>query len=69
MLKLNPFSQLEIPALLEYKCLLSLLIRYFAFHDANVTIETKFSATMQPRVVGSEDEGAQLPLRITLAED
>ncbi|KJA16707.1 hypothetical protein HYPSUDRAFT_47076 [Hypholoma sublateritium FD-334 SS-4] len=56
-------------ALLEYKCLLSLLIRYFVFHDANVTIETKFSATMQPRVVGSEDEGAQLPLRITLAED
>jgi len=56
-------------ALLECKCFLAMLVRHFVFHDTNVPIEPKFSATMQPRIVGREEEGAQLPLRITLVED
>ncbi|KAK7043905.1 hypothetical protein VNI00_008071 [Paramarasmius palmivorus] len=56
-------------ALLEYKCILAMLIRNFEFWDTGVEIETKFSATMQPRVVGKEEEGAQLPLRVTLVEN
>ena len=46
-----------------------MLVRNFSFHDTNVTIEAKFSATMQPRIVGREEEGAQLPLRITLVDN
>ncbi|ESK84361.1 cytochrome p450 [Moniliophthora roreri MCA 2997] len=56
-------------ALLEYKCILAMLIRNFEFWDTGAEIETKFSATMQPRVVGKEAEGAQLPLKVTLVEN
>lgn len=46
-----------------------MLVRNFSFHDTKVTIEPKFSATMQPRIVGREEEGAQLPLRIRLVDN
>jgi hypothetical protein len=55
-------------ALLEYKCLLAMLVRKFSFQDTNATLEPKFSATIQLRIVG-EEEGAQLPLRIKMVDN
>lgn len=45
------------------KVLLFAYIRAFEFEDV-VPIETRFSATMQPRVIGKPEEGTQLPLRL-----
>jgi len=53
-------------ALLELKVFVSAVVRNFQLHDTQATIETKFSATSQPRIVGRENEGAQLPIRVTL---
>jgi len=44
-------------------------MRTFVFHDTGDVIESKFSATLQPRVVGREKEGCQLPVRVTFVSD
>jgi len=56
-------------AILENKCIVATIIRNFVLHNDNVTIENKHSSTLQPRVLGREKEGSQLPLRVTLFEN
>jgi hypothetical protein len=56
-------------AILENKCIVATIIRNFVLHNDNVIIENKHSSTLQPRVLGREKEGSQLPLRVTLFEN
>ncbi|KDQ09988.1 hypothetical protein BOTBODRAFT_178543 [Botryobasidium botryosum FD-172 SS1] len=71
----NLFAFLEGPrmclgfrlALLEYKFMLTSLIKTFVFHDTGAKIEAHWSNTLQPKVVG--EEGVNLPLRVTLADN
>jgi len=56
-------------ALFEYKVLLASMIRNFVFHDSDVQLEFKFCGSLQPRVIGRESEGVQIPIKISLVED
>lgn len=56
-------------ALYEYKVILSSLVRRFEFHDSKIDLEFRVSGSLQPRVVGREDEGVQLPIRMTLVQE
>lgn len=47
------------------KVILASFIRNFEFHDTGAIIHARFSTTLQPYVVGEEDKGTQLPLRIS----
>jgi len=53
-------------AVLEFKIILSSLIRTFVFHDTGADIEFVFSTTLQAKIVGKEE--ASLPLRVTFVE-
>lgn len=55
-------------AILEFKVILTTYLRHFEFHDTGATVKAKFSATLQPYVVGEEAKGCQLPLRISLID-
>ncbi|KAG9109692.1 hypothetical protein FRC07_008273 [Ceratobasidium sp. 392] len=55
-------------AILEFKVILATYIRHFVFHDTGATVKQKFSTTLQPYVVGEEDKGGQLPLRVSLVD-
>ncbi|KIJ56541.1 hypothetical protein M422DRAFT_62521 [Sphaerobolus stellatus SS14] len=50
-------------AVFEWKILMSMFIRNFAFRDTDADIIPRFSTTLQPQVVGRN--GVQLPLKIT----
>lgn len=50
------------------KVILTTYLRHFEFHDTGATVKAKFSATLQPYVVGEEAKGCQLPLRISLID-
>ena len=52
-----------VAAVFEIKVLLMVYIRAFQI-DEVAPIDTRFSATIQPRRVGHEDEGANMPLRL-----
>lgn len=52
-------------AVFEMKVLLMAFIRAFEF-EAVADIETRMSATIQPRVVGRQEDGACMPLRVRL---
>ncbi|KZV98142.1 cytochrome P450 [Exidia glandulosa HHB12029] len=54
-------------AIYEYKVVLTTLIRNFVFHDTGAEILSRFTASLQPRVVGKEQDGPALPCRITLS--
>ncbi|KDQ09986.1 hypothetical protein BOTBODRAFT_36605 [Botryobasidium botryosum FD-172 SS1] len=53
-------------AILEFKVILSSLIKTFVFHDTGAKIEYIWANTLQPKVVGKE--GLHLPVRVTLAD-
>lgn len=53
-------------ALLEFKIILSSLIKTFVFHDTGAKMEPTMSPILQPRIIG--EKGSSLPLRVTLAE-
>ena len=42
-----------------------MLIRDFVWEDTGDVVEFMFSSTVQPRVVGKEAQGSQLPLRVS----
>ncbi|KAF8592546.1 cytochrome P450, partial [Ramaria rubella] len=54
-------------AVFEWKVLMFTLIRNFIFEDTGAKIISRFSSTLQPRVVGKESEGIQMPIKVTLA--
>ncbi|KZV92113.1 cytochrome P450 [Exidia glandulosa HHB12029] len=56
-------------AIYEWKVIVMTLLRNFKFHDTGDMIQSKFSSTLQPRVIGREKEGCQLPVRVTLLHD
>jgi len=56
-------------ALFEYKVLLENLIRRFVFHDTGIKLEFRFVGSLQPRVIGREDEGVQLPIKMSFYEE
>ncbi|KAG8901262.1 hypothetical protein FRB99_005452 [Tulasnella sp. 403] len=56
-------------ALYEYKILLASLIRRFVFHDSKTQLEFRFVGSLQPRVVGREDEGVQLPIHMSFVDE
>ncbi|KAG8944219.1 hypothetical protein FRC04_002086 [Tulasnella sp. 424] len=56
-------------ALYETKILMASMIRRFAFHDDGVKLEFKQVGSLQPRVIGRESEGVQVPIRMSFAEE
>jgi len=57
----------RFPALFEYKVILAALIKAFEFlpvEGPTGNIETRFTGTTQPYVVGREEEGVTIPLRV-----
>lgn len=56
-------------AIYEWKVIVITLLRQFVLHDTGDKIQSKFSATLQPRVIGREKEGCKLPIRVTLLHD
>ncbi|CAE6461645.1 unnamed protein product [Rhizoctonia solani] len=55
-------------AILSYKTILTTLIRNFEFHDTGAIVKARFSATLQPFVVGEEEKGLQLPIGVSIIE-
>ena len=53
-------------ALLEIKIFLFTFIKNFVLEDAGETIVPVFSTTLQPLVKGKEDQGVQLPVRMSV---
>ncbi|KDQ08460.1 hypothetical protein BOTBODRAFT_37899 [Botryobasidium botryosum FD-172 SS1] len=53
-------------AILEFKVILSSLIKTFVFHDTGADVEFVWSTTLQTRIVGKEE--SSLPLRVTLTD-
>jgi len=56
-------------ALFEYKALLTAMIQRFAFYDDKIEIEFRHVGSLQPRVVGRESEGVQLPVRMSFVDE
>jgi len=56
-------------ALFEYKALLASMIQRFEFHDDKMEVEFRHVGSLQPRVVGREAEGVQLPIRMSFVEE
>ncbi|KAK7438993.1 hypothetical protein VKT23_017699, partial [Stygiomarasmius scandens] len=52
-------------ALLEWKVIMFTLIKHFKFSDTGDNISHRLGSTISPRIVGREDEGVQLPVRVT----
>jgi hypothetical protein len=44
------------------------LLRAFKFHDTGVQFTTKLASSMQAVVIGEEEKGPQLPLRVTMLD-
>lgn len=60
------------PALFEYKVILTALVKSFEFlpvEGPQGQIETRFSSTMQPYVIGRKDEGVTIPLRVRCIQE
>ncbi|KAF8643360.1 hypothetical protein AX16_009088 [Volvariella volvacea WC 439] len=53
-------------ALCQFKVIIFTLIRRFEFHDTGAQIKNKVTSSMQPYVVGEEEKGPQLPVRVTI---
>lgn len=45
--------------------MLSALIKNFQFHDTGAELEFRFGGALTARVVGKQQEGINLPLRVT----
>ncbi|EJD55299.1 cytochrome P450 [Auricularia subglabra TFB-10046 SS5] len=56
-------------AIYEWKIIMLTLLRRFVLHDTGADIHSKFSATLQPRINGRENEGPNLPVLVTLLDD
>jgi len=56
-------------ALFELKILLASLIKRFVFHDSKTEVEFRFTGSLQPRIVGREDEGVQLPIKMSFFQE
>ncbi|EPQ52860.1 cytochrome P450 [Gloeophyllum trabeum ATCC 11539] len=54
-------------AFLELKAIIATLIRTFKFELTGEHVEKRYAVVLQPRVVGKEQEGPQLPLNVTFA--
>lgn len=54
-------------ALFEYKVLLLILVKNFVWEETSADIAVRYGTTVRTRVVGKEDEGALLPVKITHA--
>jgi len=61
-----PYSPAQTPALLEIKIFLFTVVKSFVLEDSGETIVPVFSSTLQPRVKGKEDQGVQLPVRVSI---
>ncbi|KAG8763655.1 hypothetical protein FRC11_014632 [Ceratobasidium sp. 423] len=55
-------------AILSFKTILTTFVRNFEFHDTGVIVKARFSATLQPFVVGEEEKGTQLPIGVSIIE-
>ncbi|EUC54580.1 cytochrome P450 family protein [Rhizoctonia solani AG-3 Rhs1AP] len=55
-------------AILSFKTILTTFIRNFEFHDTGAIVKARFSATLQPFVVGEEEKGTQLPIGVSIIE-
>ncbi|KAJ7227722.1 cytochrome P450 [Mycena haematopus] len=53
-------------AILEMKLVLSVLLLAFSFEPTEAPIDWKMGITLEPRVRGREEEGVQVPVRITV---
>ena len=53
-------------ALFEYKAILTTLTRSFQFHDTGAAISMRNFGLLAPRVIGREQEGLNLPVKLTL---
>ena len=53
-------------ALFEYKAMLTTLTRSFQFHDTGVAISVRNFIVLSPCIKGREQEGLNLPVRVTL---
>ncbi|KAF7369934.1 hypothetical protein MSAN_00622900 [Mycena sanguinolenta] len=53
-------------AILEMKLVLSVLLLTFSFEPISAPIDWKMGITLEPRVRGREEEGVQVPVRLTL---
>ncbi|KAG9025166.1 hypothetical protein FS837_005062 [Tulasnella sp. UAMH 9824] len=56
-------------ALFEFKILLTSMLRRFSFEDEGVKLEFKQVGSLQPRVVGRESEGVQVPIKMSFVEE
>jgi len=56
-------------AMFEYKIILASLLRRFVFHDSGTKVEFKWVGSLQPRIVGQEDKGVQLPIRMSFVDE
>ncbi|KAG8985961.1 hypothetical protein FRB90_004340 [Tulasnella sp. 427] len=56
-------------ALYEFKIILASMIRRFVFHDEGIKLEFKQVGSLQPRVVGRESEGVQVPIRMSFVQE
>ncbi|KAF7369928.1 hypothetical protein MSAN_00622300 [Mycena sanguinolenta] len=53
-------------AILEMKLVFSVLLLVFSFEPISAPIDWKIGITLEPRVRGQEEEGAQVPVRLTV---
>ncbi|KAF7370025.1 hypothetical protein MSAN_00632500 [Mycena sanguinolenta] len=53
-------------AILEMKLVLSVLLLAFSFEPISAPIDWKMGITLEPRVRGREEEGVQVPVRLTV---
>jgi len=58
----------RVAALFESKALLFVLTKTFKFHDTEVVIVNKLASSLQAIVVGEEEKGPQLPIRVTMVQ-
>lgn len=56
-------------ALYEFKIILACMIRRFVFHDDGIKLEFKQVGSLQPRVIGRESEGVQVPIRMSFVDE
>ncbi|KAG9004390.1 hypothetical protein FRB94_002408 [Tulasnella sp. JGI-2019a] len=56
-------------ALFEYKALLAAMVQRFVFHDDKTELEFRHVGSLQPRVVGREEEGVQCPVLMSFADE
>ncbi|KAG8875703.1 hypothetical protein FRB98_007634 [Tulasnella sp. 332] len=56
-------------AIYEYKALLAAMVQRFAFHEDGTELEFRHVGSLQPRVVGKEDDGVQCPVLMSFVDD